>query len=30
MIARMQQFGGNLDIRSGPNGTAVQATMTVG
>ena len=30
MIARMQQVGGNLDIRSGPNGTAVHATMTVG
>ena len=30
MIARMQQFGGNLDIRSGPKGTAVYATMTVG
>jgi PAS domain S-box-containing protein len=30
MIARMQQVGGHLDIRSGPNGTAVHATMTVG
>ena len=29
MIARMQQFGGNLDIRSGPNGTAVHATVPV-
>ena len=27
MIARMQQFGGSLDIHSGPNGTAVQATV---
>jgi PAS domain S-box-containing protein len=30
MTARTQQLGGNLDIRSGPNGTAVHATMTVG
>jgi PAS domain S-box-containing protein len=30
MIARMQQFGGNLDIHSGPNGTAVHATVPVG
>jgi len=29
MIARMQQFGGNLDIHSGPNGTAVHATVPV-
>jgi two-component system, NarL family, sensor kinase len=27
MMARMQQFGGNLDIHSGPNGTSVHATM---
>ena len=30
MIARMRQFGGNLDIRSGPNGTAVHATVFIG
>ena len=30
MIARMQQFGGNLDIHSGPNGTAVHATVLIG
>ena len=30
MIARMQQFGGNLDIRSGRNGTAVHATVFIG
>ena len=30
MIARMQQFGGNLDIHSGPNGTAVRATVPLG
>jgi PAS domain S-box-containing protein len=30
MIARMQQFGGNLQIHSGPNGTAVHATVPVG
>ena len=30
MIARMQQFGGNLDIHSGPNGTSVHATMPLG
>jgi len=30
MIARMRQVGGNLDIRSGPHGTAVHATMPVG
>ena len=30
MIARMQQFGGNLDIHSGPDGTAVHATVPVG
>ena len=30
MIARMQQFGGNLDIHSGPNGTAVHATVPLG
>jgi signal transduction histidine kinase len=29
MIARMQQFGGNLDIHSGPYGTAVHATVPV-
>jgi signal transduction histidine kinase len=29
MINRMQQFGGNLDIRSGPNGTAVHATVLI-
>jgi PAS domain S-box-containing protein len=29
MIARMQQFGGNLDIHSGPNGTAVHAAVPV-
>ena len=27
MMARMQQFGGNIDIHSGPNGTSVHATM---
>ena len=27
MIARMRQFGGNLDIRSSPNGTAIRATV---
>ena len=30
MIARIQQFGGNLDIHSGPNGTAVHATVFIG
>ena len=30
MMARMQQFGGNLDILSGPNGTCVHATMPLG
>ena len=30
MISRMQQFGGNLDIRSGRNGTAVHATVLIG
>jgi two-component system, NarL family, sensor kinase len=30
MTARMQQFGGNLDIHSGPNGTAVHATVPLG
>jgi PAS domain S-box-containing protein len=30
MIARMRQFGGNLDIHSGPNGTAVHATVFIG
>ena len=30
MISRMQQFGGNLDIRSGRNGTAVHATVFIG
>jgi two-component system, NarL family, sensor kinase len=29
MIARMQQLGGNLQISSGPNGTAVRATVPV-
>jgi PAS domain S-box-containing protein len=29
MIARMQQLGGNLQIDSGPNGTAVRATVPV-
>jgi PAS domain S-box-containing protein len=29
MIARMQQFGGNLHIHSGPKGTAVHATVPV-
>jgi two-component system NarL family sensor kinase len=29
MGARMQQFGGNLHIHSGPNGTAVHATVPV-
>jgi PAS domain S-box-containing protein len=29
MITRMRQFGGNLDIHSGPNGTAVHATVPV-
>ena len=29
MIARMQQFGGNLHIHSGPRGTAVHATVPV-
>ena len=29
MIARMQQFGGNLHIDSGPNGTTVHATVPV-
>ena len=29
MIARMRQFGGNLDIQSGPNGTAISATVPV-
>jgi two-component system, NarL family, sensor kinase len=30
MIARMQQFGGNLQIHSDPNGTVVHATVPVG
>ncbi len=30
MIARMRQFGGNLDIRTGPNGTAVRASVLIG
>src|SRR6185295_3000590 len=30
MIARMQQFGGNLGIHSGPKGTAVHATVPIG
>jgi PAS domain S-box-containing protein len=30
MIARMRQFDGNLDIHSGPNGTAVHATVFIG
>ena len=30
MIARIQQFGGSLDIHSGPNGTAVHATVFIG
>jgi two-component system, NarL family, sensor kinase len=30
MIARMQRFGGNLDIHSGPKGTAVHATVPLG
>jgi PAS domain S-box-containing protein len=30
MMARMQQVGGNLDIHSGPNGTAVHATVPLG
>ena len=30
MIARMQPFGGNLDIHSGPTGTAVHATVFIG
>ena len=30
MIARMQQFGGNLHINSGANGTAVHATVPIG
>jgi len=30
MISRMQQFGGNLDIRSGRKGTAVHATVFIG
>jgi signal transduction histidine kinase len=29
MIARMQQFGGNLQVHSGPNGTAIRATVPV-
>jgi signal transduction histidine kinase len=29
MIARMHRFGGNLEIDSGPNGTAVRATVPV-
>ena len=29
MIARMQQFGGNLDIHSGTNGTAVKVTVPI-
>ena len=29
MIARMQQLGGNLRVDSGPNGTAVRATVPV-
>ena len=29
MISRMQQFGGNLDIHSGRNGTAVHATVLI-
>jgi signal transduction histidine kinase len=30
MIARVQQFGGNLVFQSGPNGAAVHATVPVG
>ena len=30
MVSRMQQFGGNLDLHSGPNGTSVHATMPLG
>jgi PAS domain S-box-containing protein len=30
MIARVQQFGGNLDINSGADGTAVHATVPIG
>jgi PAS domain S-box-containing protein len=30
MMARMQQFGGNLRIHSAPDGTAVHATVPVG
>jgi PAS domain S-box-containing protein len=30
MMARMQQFGGDLDIHSGPSGTSVHATMPLG
>jgi hypothetical protein len=29
MIAQMQQVGGNLQVHSGPNGTAVRATVPV-
>jgi len=30
MIARMRQFGGNLDVQSSPDGTAIRATVPVG
>ena len=30
MIARMQQFGGDLHIHSGANGTAVHAIVPIG
>ena len=30
MMSRMKQFGGNLDLHSGPNGTSVHATMPLG
>jgi two-component system, NarL family, sensor kinase len=30
MITRMRQLGGNLDIQSSPNGTAIRATVPVG
>ena len=30
MMARVQQFGGNLDVRTGANGTVVQATVPFG
>jgi hypothetical protein len=29
MIARMHQFGGTLQVHSGPNGTTVHATVPV-